>query len=275
MIFSDFYSILCMKNISWNCYNIYSKCDLRNILATTSICNKKHRHLVYAKKWTLNMSCFCQNNRKVYFRASKAGELLTFLLLQNGPIHSTVNTNTCWYNILTTLDLQFCRHWLCFVGQYFRSFLWRWHYYIENTVWIVIVIFLDTYPFLFWLIKFIYSEKATNFCKISTVDLSDVVTIKYMVEISQNLVAFSEYMNFKFLYLGSKKGNVLIKTKKYIYRSRKKLFQIHKFIRFEKKYIFWSMLCCVDEWQANAFRKRICFPCNFMDGRRFTKRVPF
>ena len=25
------------------------------------------------------------------------GELLTFLLLQNGPIHSTVNTNICWY----------------------------------------------------------------------------------------------------------------------------------------------------------------------------------
>ena len=53
------------------------------------------------------MSCFCQNNRKVYFRASKAGELLTFLLLQNGPIHSTVNTNIYRYNILITLDLQF------------------------------------------------------------------------------------------------------------------------------------------------------------------------
>ena len=45
-------------------------------------------------------------------------------------------------------------------------------------------------------IKFIYSEKATNFCKISTVDLSYVVTVKSTVEISQNFVAFSEYMNF-------------------------------------------------------------------------------
>ena len=45
-------------------------------------------------------------------------------------------------------------------------------------------------------LKFIYSEKATNFCEISTVDLSYVVTIKYTVEISQNFVAFSEYMNF-------------------------------------------------------------------------------
>ena len=46
-------------------------------------------------------------------------------------------------------------------------------------------------------IKFIYSEKATNFCKISTVDLSYVETVKSTVEISQNFVAFSEYMNFK------------------------------------------------------------------------------
>ena len=44
-------------------------------------------------------------------------------------------------------------------------------------------------------VKFIYSEKATNFCEISTVNLSYVVTVKSTVEISQNFVAFSEYMN--------------------------------------------------------------------------------
>ena len=49
------------------------------------------------------------------------------------------------------------------------------------------------------MIKFIYSEKATNFCEISTVDLSYVVTVKSTVEISQNFVAFSEYMNFNVL----------------------------------------------------------------------------
>ena len=32
--------------------------------------------------------------------------------------------------------------------------------------------------------------------KISTIDLSYVVTVKSMVEILQNFVAFSEYMNF-------------------------------------------------------------------------------
>ena len=41
-------------------------------------------------------------------------------------------------------------------------------------------------------VKFIYSEKATNFCEISTVDLSYVVTVKSTVEISQNFVDFSE-----------------------------------------------------------------------------------
>jgi hypothetical protein len=48
-------------------------------------------------------------------------------------------------------------------------------------------------------VKFIYSEKATRFCKISTVDLSHVVPVKSTVEILQNFVAFSEYMNFTVL----------------------------------------------------------------------------
>ena len=39
-IFSDFYSILCMKNISWNCWNIYLKCDLRIFLATIQFVTK-------------------------------------------------------------------------------------------------------------------------------------------------------------------------------------------------------------------------------------------
>ena len=48
------------------------------------------------------------------------------------------------------------------------------------------------------MLKFIYSEKATKFCEISTVDLSYVVPVKFTVEISQNFVAFSEYMNFEY-----------------------------------------------------------------------------
>ena len=52
------------------------------------------------------------------------------------------------------------------------------------------------------LLKFIYSEKATKFCEISTLLLSYVVPVKSKVEISQNFVAFSEYMNF--MYFGPK-----------------------------------------------------------------------
>ena len=46
------------------------------------------------------------------------------------------------------------------------------------------------------LLKFIYSEKATKFGKISTIDLYYVVRFKSTVEMSQNFVAFSENMNF-------------------------------------------------------------------------------
>ena len=45
-------------------------------------------------------------------------------------------------------------------------------------------------------LKFIYSEKATKFYKISTLLLSYVVPVISKVEISQNFVVFSEYMNF-------------------------------------------------------------------------------
>ena len=45
-----------------------------------------------------------------------------------------------------------------------------------------------------WL-KFIYSEKATKFCEIFILLLSYVVPVKSKVKISQNFVAFSEYMN--------------------------------------------------------------------------------
>ena len=38
-----------------------------------------------------------------------------------------------------------------------------------------------------------------NFCEISTGDLSYVITDKSTVEILQNFVAFSEYMNFNIL----------------------------------------------------------------------------
>ena len=44
--------------------------------------------------------------------------------------------------------------------------------------------------------KFIYSEKAITFCKISTLLLTGTTQDKSKVKISQNFVALSEYMNF-------------------------------------------------------------------------------
>ena len=43
-------------------------------------------------------------------------------------------------------------------------------------------------------LKFIYPEKATKFCKIFPLLLSYVVPVKNKVKISQNFVAFSEYI---------------------------------------------------------------------------------
>ena len=51
------------------------------------------------------------------------------------------------------------------------------------------------------IVKFIYSEKATNFCEFSTIDLSYVVTVKSTVEILQNFVVFSEDLNFRLINL--------------------------------------------------------------------------
>ena len=47
-----------------------------------------------------------------------------------------------------------------------------------------------------WKVKFIYSEKATKFCEISTLLLSACTVDKRKVEISQNFVTFSDYTNF-------------------------------------------------------------------------------
>ena len=47
-----------------------------------------------------------------------------------------------------------------------------------------------------FLLKFIYSEKATKCCEIFTLLLTTVHIVKSWLKISQNFVAFSEYMIF-------------------------------------------------------------------------------
>ena len=46
-------------------------------------------------------------------------------------------------------------------------------------------------------LKFIYSEKAIKFCKIFPLLLTALTVVKSEGKISQNFVAFSEYMNFR------------------------------------------------------------------------------
>ena len=45
-------------------------------------------------------------------------------------------------------------------------------------------------------LRFIYSEKATQFCEIFSLLLTVYTVVKSKGKISQNFVAFSEYMNF-------------------------------------------------------------------------------
>ena len=56
-------------------------------------------------------------------------------------------------------------------------------------------------------LKFIYSEEAITFWEIFTLLLTTVSTVKSKVKISQNFVAFWEYMNFKSGNRQSESGN--------------------------------------------------------------------
>ena len=63
-----------------------------------------------------------------------------------------------------------------------RSLFWREELYIVGTY-----------------LKLIYSEKAAKFCEIFPLFLTTVHTVKSKGKISQDFVAFSEYMNFNLL----------------------------------------------------------------------------
>ena len=53
------------------------------------------------------------------------------------------------------------------------------------------------FPFYVWNFHSLFFKGHKIFIEITTLDLSYVVTVKSMVEILQNFVAFSEYMIFK------------------------------------------------------------------------------
>ena len=97
------------------------------------------------------------------------------------------------------------------------KFLW-WHLH-KREIWI----FLTFFHRLFSQLKFIYSENATKFCKISTIDLSHVVPVKSTMEISQNFEAFSEYMDFTYILMLSRFSH-----SHYIKRTSKRIFKTGK-----------------------------------------------
>ena len=67
-------------------------------------------------------------------------------------------------------------------------------------------------------LKFIYPEKATNFCEISILLLTTVHTVKSKMKIWQNFVAFSEYMNFITFFSGRRiRPGVVVFTAMAIY----------------------------------------------------------
>ena len=62
-------------------------------------------------------------------------------------------------------------------------------------------------------VKFIYSEKATKFCEIIPLLLTVCTVVKSKGKISQNFVAFSDYMNFtEKNWLSSHKTKFIFKT---------------------------------------------------------------
>ena len=70
------------------------------------------------------------------------------------------------------------------------------HFYFEFCIKQLKFIYSEKYILRSPQFKFIYSEKSTKFCEIFTLLLSYVLPVKSKVKISQNFVAFSEYMNF-------------------------------------------------------------------------------
>ena len=95
---------------------------------------------------------------------------------------------------------------MCLISAAMMSWVWWWvelvvYKQIQSFVFYMQKIAKSFSKFLFIpiLLKFIYSEKATQFCKISTLLLSYVVPVKIKVDISKNCAAFSEYMNFNYL----------------------------------------------------------------------------
>ena len=95
---------------------------------------------------------------------------------------SRAELNNLQLRLITSIKVSICvRKELCVIEK------------CQETFWILANSKQDQY---FSVIKFIYYEKVTKICEISTLLLSVCTVDKSKVEISQNFVAFSDYTNF-------------------------------------------------------------------------------
>ena len=78
------------------------------------------------------------------------------------------------------------------------------------------------------MVKFIYSEAATKFCEIFHLLLTVCTVVKSKGKISQNFVAFSEYMNF------NQVANLIFETKLFDFCTMCTSKRLLKFIYSEK-----------------------------------------
>ena len=112
--------------------------------------------------------------------------------------------------------------------------------------------------------KFVYSEKATKFCEISTLLLSTLHTDKSKVEISQNFVAFSEYVNFIAFFRKKRFGKrtvdfmgMQVSMPQYLrlVALQEKVIQLDKILRKMKQYKTEEELAQLPQWQRYFFSK--------------------
>ena len=132
-----------------------------------------------------------------------------------------------------------------------------------------------------WGVKFMYSEKATKFCEISTLLLSTVHTDKSKVEILQNFVAFSEY-----IWTLKRQKTVRTQNQKYIQISISKYFQSKKmwFIFCRRQTIFFYDICGrinfiffkmtdgVMSQHALTYLLKLCNWCTFRSPKKKAKK---
>ena len=156
-----------------------------------------------------NLSCFiCKVNNEQNWGTfiktlTSIGPYLSrtpniFSLLHNFTNnYTTALLYTGWLRVESTFYGLF----LTFKIDPYCHFLFRVSF--QNVSWLIRVLRNGMSAVYSWLslmsncfLKFLYSEKATKVCKIITSLLSYVLPVKSKVKISQNFMAFSEYMNF-------------------------------------------------------------------------------